>query len=587
MKTYNIDWEFIASLEGNELKGYVPSDNSGVTIASGVDLKEKDRSFFEHLGLPETLINKLEPFFSLSGMEAKAEAPKLNISAEEGLLLNEAIHGKYANIIADKWEKATGNSFSTLSAEQQTVVASVAFQYGDLETQTPNFWKQVTSGDWEGAVTNLRDFGDAFNTRRNKEADYLLKKKTSIVDLAKYKIQPYTRAVTDGIKEFEEDAKEGAEAFQEFETGYAKIATDTKLELAEQDSVTAKEFFDKIETPELWNLDYTKPYDRTELDEINNIQNATKRELKEKYPFWTGTFVKSAYKQEMTAKLFDQGENIINEFMVDELKPDPEWILTKEKLDELTTDLPDSFRSEFAHAHSEGHAQQIRNQLLEHLDLEDQIYSQGIAWGTSARVLAALTDPAAWAVILGTEGLAAPFFAVSKAHRIARIFRSAGTGAVSIGAIEAYLASQRPDLDADDVMHGIMTGGLIGGLLGLRGYKKVKFNNDNDKAVNALMKRHLDESDAKTMNDGGFPPPNSSGGVPVVSPNNPNPYKGNGSGERVFDWYDEATDMKLLTRTRKDGKTEIDITPIGKRGSKDEYILDKKKDGTIEVRKCK
>ena len=229
MKTYNIDWEFIASLEGNELKGYVPSDNSGVTIASGVDLKEKDRSFFEHLGLPETLINKLEPFFSLSGMEAKAEAPKLNISAEEGLLLNEAIHGKYANIIADKWEKATGNSFSTLSAEQQTVVASVAFQYGDLETQTPNFWKQVTSGDWEGAVTNLRDFGDAFNTRRNKEADYLLKKKTSIVDLAKYKIQPYTRAVTDGIKEFEEDAKEGAEAFQELESGYAKIATDKKL----------------------------------------------------------------------------------------------------------------------------------------------------------------------------------------------------------------------------------------------------------------------------------------------------------------------------------------------------------------------
>ena len=116
----------------------------------------------------------------------------------------------------------------------------------------------------------------------------------------------------------------------------------------------------------MWNLDYTKPYDRTELDEINNIQNATKRELKEKYPFWTGTFVKTAYKQEMPAKLFDQGENIINEFMVDELKPDPEWILTKEKLDELTTDLPDSFRSEFAHAHSEGHAQQIRNQLFEY-----------------------------------------------------------------------------------------------------------------------------------------------------------------------------------------------------------------------------
>ena len=45
MKTYNIDWEFIASLEGNELQGYVPSNNSGVTIASGVDLKEKTVAF--------------------------------------------------------------------------------------------------------------------------------------------------------------------------------------------------------------------------------------------------------------------------------------------------------------------------------------------------------------------------------------------------------------------------------------------------------------------------------------------------------------------------------------------------------------
>ena len=54
-----------------------------------------------------------------------------------------------------------------------------------------------------------------------------------------------------------------------------------------------------------------------------------------------------------------------------------------------------------------------------------------------------------------------------------------------------------------------------------------------------------------------------------------------------FRHNDTIIGLKLLTRTRKDGKTEIDITPIGKRGSKDEYILDKKKEGTIEVRKCK
>jgi len=52
------------------------------------------------------------------------------------------------------------------------VITSVAFQYGNLATETPNFWRQVTSGDWDGAVGNLRNFGDAYGSRRNREADY-------------------------------------------------------------------------------------------------------------------------------------------------------------------------------------------------------------------------------------------------------------------------------------------------------------------------------------------------------------------------------------------------------------------------------
>ena len=49
--TKNINWEFIASLEGKGIKkGYVPNKNSGVTIATGFDLKEKT---------PDFLINEL------------------------------------------------------------------------------------------------------------------------------------------------------------------------------------------------------------------------------------------------------------------------------------------------------------------------------------------------------------------------------------------------------------------------------------------------------------------------------------------------------------------------------------------------
>jgi hypothetical protein len=49
----------------------------------------------------------------------------------------------------------------------------VAFQYGDLAKKTPNFWKQVTSGDWGAAKRNLLDFQDKYPTRRKKEAALL------------------------------------------------------------------------------------------------------------------------------------------------------------------------------------------------------------------------------------------------------------------------------------------------------------------------------------------------------------------------------------------------------------------------------
>ena len=174
MGTYNIDWEFISKLEGgSQLEGYHPSNNSGVTIGKGVDLKEKDRSFFEHLNLPESLIKKFEPFFGLSGMEAKAAAPNLIINEDEALILNQAIQSKYASMVAETYEKySNGKLFSDLSMEQQTVLASVGFQHGTAflkKDKTPmNFIQQAGAGDWEAVLANLRNFGDNFNTRRNK-----------------------------------------------------------------------------------------------------------------------------------------------------------------------------------------------------------------------------------------------------------------------------------------------------------------------------------------------------------------------------------------------------------------------------------
>jgi hypothetical protein len=51
---------------------------------------------------------------------------------------------------------------------------SVSCQYGvGLNIRVPKFWKSVTSQDWAEATKLLKAFGDAYPTRRKKEAALL------------------------------------------------------------------------------------------------------------------------------------------------------------------------------------------------------------------------------------------------------------------------------------------------------------------------------------------------------------------------------------------------------------------------------
>lgn len=177
-----VDWKFIGDLEGFRTSGYVPTDNegnpldsSGVTVATGFDIGQWSERDIRNLGLSEELTKKLLPY---SGLKRKAAVTALQqfplkITEEEALEINNAVKTDALNKLAQDWQKATGEDFAELDPAKQTVVASVAFQYGDLPSRTPRFWKHVTSGKWGKAIEELRDFGDKYTTRRNKEADYL------------------------------------------------------------------------------------------------------------------------------------------------------------------------------------------------------------------------------------------------------------------------------------------------------------------------------------------------------------------------------------------------------------------------------
>ena len=179
----NIDFEYIAKKEGgNLLDGYTLGNKfpkSGVTVGIGVDLGSKDSKYFETFE-DKDLIEKLKPYFGLKGKNAiaKLNAIPLKISSKEAAKLNKFVQKQMFKTLKTKWNKESKIKFNTLSTEQATTLASVSFQYGDLKTKTPEFYKLALAGNWKGVYEELLDFKDKEKSinDRHIELAALLKK---------------------------------------------------------------------------------------------------------------------------------------------------------------------------------------------------------------------------------------------------------------------------------------------------------------------------------------------------------------------------------------------------------------------------
>ena len=175
----SINWEFISELEGKGVKkAYVPSDNSGVTVATGFDLKEKDVELMTEMGISEDTTNLLSQFFGMSGAEAKEASANFSLTDDQVTEIDKASHSWYANQVKKAYENGDHQTaWDDLTEAQRTVIASVGFQHGTSfkrkDGTEMNYIKQARANDWEALLANLRNFGDDFNTRRNKEADFL------------------------------------------------------------------------------------------------------------------------------------------------------------------------------------------------------------------------------------------------------------------------------------------------------------------------------------------------------------------------------------------------------------------------------
>jgi GH24 family phage-related lysozyme (muramidase) len=179
-----IDETFIARVEGQQhLTAYVPNNqgavigNSGVTVGTGIDLGSKTVEGLTAIGVPADLITTLTPYLRLTGQEALSAVQNtpLTITQDQANALDSAVRNDILGQMVNNYNAASSYAdFYQLPAGVQTAIASVAYQYGPgLATATPNFWTQVTEGQWQAAVDNLRNFGDAFDPRREQEADLM------------------------------------------------------------------------------------------------------------------------------------------------------------------------------------------------------------------------------------------------------------------------------------------------------------------------------------------------------------------------------------------------------------------------------
>ena len=181
-KSIGIDWDFINKKEGgSKLNGYVPDpkgSKSGVTIATGFDLGARGPKDLK--GLSPDLQAKLAPYLGLQKQDAVSMLGQrpLKITAAEAKEIDAMSKGGAVKKLRAEWNKRAkelgGNAkmFGELSSSQQTVAASVAFQYGSL-SKTPDFRKAMQTGNWSQAVKELENFGDKYESRRMTEAAYL------------------------------------------------------------------------------------------------------------------------------------------------------------------------------------------------------------------------------------------------------------------------------------------------------------------------------------------------------------------------------------------------------------------------------
>ncbi len=180
MEKTKIDTSFIRLVEGSMSHGYVPlakTTKSGVTVGDGVDLGQMNKNELQKLPVQKSLKDKLFAYIGLKKQKAVAflRVHPLSLNADELTQLDKVVGNKILQPLAAEYHQLTGKMFTQLPPQAQTVLFSIAYQYGPGFTKKQEFkqfWNYFTAGNWAKASQSLKS-QKQYSSRRHQEAKLL------------------------------------------------------------------------------------------------------------------------------------------------------------------------------------------------------------------------------------------------------------------------------------------------------------------------------------------------------------------------------------------------------------------------------
>ena len=175
-------------------RGEEDTDNSGVTIGSGVDIGQYNELELRQMGIPAELLDRLKPGIGVTGMAARevVESGAIRLKDGEARLITDLAQAHHAGKISNEFNRISqsqngtdGVLFHELSPQMQTLMISIGYQYGSKGA--PTFFTHVANEDWEAAKEEMdSDDWDMSNKGKRKRQVRRRKIFSNILDGGQY-----------------------------------------------------------------------------------------------------------------------------------------------------------------------------------------------------------------------------------------------------------------------------------------------------------------------------------------------------------------------------------------------------------------